>query len=66
MSNIFFQVGMEKIGGLYLPLGYGPEKKICESMKNWFQLIYPNLPWLQSGPKPGGRSPPLKKNFDIV
>jgi len=24
-----------------------PVVNVCESIKNWFQLIYPNLPWLQ-------------------
>jgi len=24
-----------------------PVVNICESIKNWFQLIYPNLSWLQ-------------------
>jgi len=25
----------------------GPVANVCESVKNWFQLIYPNLSWLQ-------------------
>jgi len=24
-----------------------PVANVCESIENWFQLIYPNLPWLQ-------------------
>jgi len=24
-----------------------PVVNVCESIKSWFQLIYPNLPWLQ-------------------
>ena len=25
----------------------GPVVNVCESIKNWFQLIYQNLSWLQ-------------------
>ena len=24
-----------------------PVANVCESIENWFQLIYPNFPWLQ-------------------
>jgi len=28
---------------------FGPVVNVCESIKNWFQLIYQNLSWLHNG-----------------
>jgi len=66
MSNIFFQVGMEKIGGLLPPPWLRAWEKDLWKHEELVSVNLSEFTLATVRPETWGEKPPLEKNFDIV